>query len=223
MSTFCYSQDTLKNETKWKLGFSISPELGSKLDQKKDNYPEKTNKFWPKYALTYGTSINYQYSKNLGFFTGLDISHKGYNRKISEQYYSFPAETPTYVIERKNCTMSGIVLGAFYMFGKKNISWIGQISTSLLYYLSHESKAVFVYRGNLKNFYSIESTPLANNIDLTISPAFGIQFKLNNRLELKTLAVYRQSVLAVEKISTYNRYLYSTGINFGILYTLGNN
>ncbi|TAH27720.1 MAG: PorT family protein [Cytophagales bacterium] len=172
-----------------------------------------------KVGYTVGLNVCFNIKKFVGLETGIQYSNKGYQTK--KMNYAFVQPEPSLPEQLKliyNFHYIDIPLKVNFTIGKKKVRFftsvglvtnilIKETETSLVYYSDHTDKKIN------PTYFDYNKV----NISPTISA--GIDYKINNRMNLRVEPTFRYGVLKIID-EPVTEYLYSSGLNISYYFGL---
>jgi len=219
-----YGQDKSKeNPTsdfkRIQIGINISPDICYRT--LKNNSGSSTGDLYiklynenetVKVGYTAGLNICFNIKKFFGLETGIQYSNKGYQTKLIDLIFGQPVpSSPNKGKFIYNFHYIDIPLKANFTIGKKKVRFFTSVGVTANIFIKGTQTSVLVYSDRSDK----KTNP--TNFDykkLNISPAIsvGIDYKINNRMNLRVEPTFRYGVLKIIDTSVTG-YLYNAGLN----------
>lgn len=173
----------------------------------------------PKIGFTTGMNILFNIKKNISVEAGIQYSNKGYQTKLYEANFITPdggGEDPLLPDKLKyiyNYHYMDIPLKANLTFGKNKLRFISSLGLTTNVFIKETQTSIQVYSNRT------ERNTVPTNIEykrFNLSPTIsaGIDYKLNNRMNLRIEPTFRYGVLKIIDASVTG-YLFNGGLNIG--------
>ncbi len=214
--------DTTKTH-KWELGGSFSPEYSYrtlKADETSQTIKEIRDTLEvAKFGYTVGLNLLYRLNNRLTIETGILLSDKGEKTKKTS-FTDVPAgQKIMYYTYKYNYYYLGIPLKANYSIttGKLNLYVTAGVSANI--FLTQKTTLITGHDSKDWERNTTQTKSGFNSVNFAMLAGLGLQYKLNNKINIKVEPLYTRSLTSVIN-APVKSYLYSTGINFGISKTL---
>jgi hypothetical protein len=168
----------------------------------------------PKGSYTFGLNFCYNLSKKIGLETGIQFSNKGF--QTTDVILNFAQPEPSLPDKFKNIynfNYLDIPLKANLTFGKKKIRFISSVGIVTNLLVNSNITTVKTFKDHTEYKTNPISMVVIQKINLSPMLSFGIDFKMNDRMNLKIEPTLRFGVLKITDAPTSD-YLYNGGINF---------
>lgn len=172
-----------------------------------------------KLGYTTGLNVCFNINKSIGLETGIQYSNKGYQTKMRDLKYTLPEPDLPYKAKRRyNFHYIDIPVKANFTFGKKKVRFFTSAGITTNIFLQETQTLVLVYTDRT----SRETNPTNykfNRINISPTISAGIDYKINDRTNLRVEPTFRYGVLKIIDESL-TEYIYSGGLNIGYYYGL---
>ncbi|MES2621388.1 MAG: porin family protein [Bacteroidota bacterium] len=227
----CYGKDKTKETSsadfrRVQIGINVSPDicfrtlknndgsLTSDLVVKLNNENETV-----KVGYTTGLNVCFNIKKFVGLETGIQYSNKGYQTKMEHLIYAQPE--PGFPNKAKfiyNFHCIDIPVKANFTIGKKKVRFFTSVGLTTNILFKETATNVYVYSDRkVRKTYPTRYDYKRINISPTIS--VGIDYKINNRMNLRVEPTFRYGVLKIID-APVTGYLYSGGLNISYYFGL---
>ncbi len=242
ISTGLFAQDQQKSAPaadfkKFQVGINVSPDYSFRVLKNNDgsaysNDVIKSRNSYevPKLSYTAGLDLTYNFKKHIGIEIGIQYSNKGYQTRMQDLIlgsmidprrgfaYSTTGPVPTQGKIIYNDYYLDIPLKANFTLGEKKIRFIVSAGIVTNIFLKETVTSVFDYQDGSHTRKTTASGYDYNQLDISPMISAGINWKLNNRSDLKIEPTFRYGVLKIID-APVTGYLWSAGLNVG--YYLG--
>ncbi|MCK9451593.1 MAG: PorT family protein [Bacteroidales bacterium] len=169
-------------------------------------------------GYTVGLSLLYKPWERFSFETGLLFSNKGYQTKYIGMYDVMP---PAPVFENRakrnyQYYYLDIPLKVNYFVLTGSVKLFASAGLSASIFLDEREKVTFEHP---KSTEIIKSDTDFSAISVAVILGAGIDYTINNRLNLRIEPVFRHAIIPLLD-APIKEYHYSIGANFGLYYTL---
>jgi len=167
--------------------------------------------------------------KNIGIELGIQFSNKGYQANVENLTFGdlidprrgfvYTTLLPTKVRFIYNYYYFDIPLKINYIFGKKKIRFITSAGLATNIFIKETLSSIIDYSDGTSEKYSQQSSDENNTVNLSPFVSAGIDYKLNERNNLRIEPTFRYGVL---KINNYpiSDYLWNAGLNISYYFGL---
>lgn len=183
--------------------------------------------------LGYTTGINmiFNLNKNIGIGAGIQYSNKGYQIKSQDLTYGSMIDprrgftnntsgaTLTSVRFIYNHHYIDIPLKVNFSFGKKKIRFVTSVGVSTNIFITETSTIVLKYSDGTKDRDTQQTTYNYNKVNLSPFVSAGIDWKFNDRNNLKIEPTVRYGVLKIID-APVTGYLWNAGLNISYYFGL---
>ena len=150
----------------------------------------------------------------MGFETGIQYSNKGYENKgvlfFEDVIIYPPLIAHLYHKLVYNFHYLDVPLMANFSFGKRKIRFISSAGITTNFLIKQKAKSI----SDDGNSSSFASSMAFNTINFSPTISFGIDYKINEALNLRVSPTFRYGVSKIIDASITD-YLWNTGINVG--------
>ncbi|MGC4103306.1 outer membrane beta-barrel protein [Ferruginibacter sp.] len=211
-----------KNSSSTLLGLSFSPDHSFRTlvyhsgDAPTDLVIKSRNdNELAKFGYTAGLNVYFKCSRRVGFETGIQYANKGYQTKEQQLVYAPPDNTlPS--TQKINYTYQyiGIPLKLKLHFGTGQLQFntgLGFVTSILL---NAKENITYGYLNGTSQKKSSSSTSGFKKLDFSPVISAGVNYQLNNKLQLFAEPSFRYNVLKT-KDASISEHLWSAGLNVG--------
>lgn len=173
-----------------------------------------------KFGFTTGLNARIDFSKQFGFETGIQYSGKGYKTKNQDLLYLPP--NPFLPVKARTVYSYhyiGIPLKARFTLGEGKARFISGIGFMTNFLLKARQATTFEYADGRKDKRSQASTSDFKAVDISSMLSLGIDYKINEKLNLVAEPVFRYGVLKTAD-NPVKEYLWNAGLNIVLYYGL---
>lgn len=228
LSNLGFSQSYQSDFSKrFSFGVSFSPDytyrtLKSNVDEL-DFIDIRNESESARFGFTTGLSVKYLLSERWVLESGLQYADRGDKMETEDTGYVFPEDGSDPVIPDKTESINhyyflGVPLKVnFYLLNKRcNVFLSGGVSTD--FFSGSNTKQIHTIDGEKQiSSYSEEGVDF-NTINFVGLAGFGIDYRINEKLELRFEPMLRYSFSSLTSYSDLHTYLYSYGLNFAIYF-----
>lgn len=204
---------------KVQFGINISPDICFRTLKNNDTDPsndfvldERNKNETFKLGYTGGLNVCYNFNKNIGLEAGIQYSNRGYQSNFLDiiNGQSEP-HMPNKMKFIYNYYYLDIPLKINYSVGKKKVRFFASLGFSTNILMTANESDLFIYSDHaLKKTFT--SNYDYSKLNLTPIGSVGIDYKINNRMNLRVEPTFRYGVFKI--IDTpITGYLYSGGLN----------
>lgn len=171
--------------------------------------------------LGYTTGLNACYNINnfLGLESGIQYSNKGYQTKKQDLIFENPDPTlPEKSQFIYNLHYIDIPLKVNFTAGKKKVRFFTSAGLTANIFIKKTQTTIFVYSDRTERNANPSNFDF-NRINISPTASIGIDYKINERMNLRVEPTFRYGVLKIID-SPVTGYLYSGGLNIGYYFGL---
>ena len=228
-----YGQDDKKTDSSFdfkriQIGINFSPDYNYRT--LKDNDTNSVNSIIidirndqeiAKFGYSTGLNVCYNFTKTIGLETGIHYTEKGFQTKKLDIVGNQPDPSlPNNIKFIYNFFYIDIPLKANIMFGRKRISFFSSIGFITNIFIKETSTSILEFSNGRIEKKTQPSTMLHyNKVNISPSISTGIDFKMNDRMNLKIEPIFRYGVFKIINASITD-YLWNVGINITYYYKL---
>lgn len=184
-----------------------------------------------KFGYTTGLNICFNFKKFVALETGIQYSNKGYQAlmkdltygdMIDPRYgfiYATSGTAPTKAKFIYNYHYIDIPLKVNFTFGKKKIRLISSVGLTTNIFIKETSASVLEYSDGKTDRKNYPTTFDYNKINISPIISVGIDYKINNRMNLRIEPTFRYGVLKIINTPIIG-YLWNGGLNIGYYFGL---
>jgi hypothetical protein len=168
----------------------------------------------PKGSYTYGINFCYNLSKKIGLETGIQFSNKGF--QTTDVILNFAQPDPSLPDKFKNIynfNYLDIPLKANLTVGKKKIRFISSVGIITNFLINSNTTTVNTFKDHTEYKTDPITMVIIKKINLSPLLSFGVDYKINNRMNFKIEPTLRFGILKITDAPSSD-YLYNGGINF---------
>lgn len=178
----------------------------------------RNNEEIPKIGFTPGLNTLFNLKNNMSVEVGIQYSNKGFQTKMLE-LFPFQPNDPLVPNETKfiyNYHYLDIPLRFNYVFGKKKIRFLTSAGVTTNVFIEETQKSIRIYSDRTEK--NTEPTNIEyNRFNITPTLSFGIDYKINNKMNLRIEPIFRYGILKIID-APITGYLYNTGLNVGFYF-----
>ena len=224
----CSQDAPVKEESKFSLGFSFSPDYCYRVLK-----PDAASQWIadhrdsievPKFGFTSGVNLDWHISQRFTLRAGMHLSDKGERIPIRDAVWITTSPTPDPTLPKRYSFnyhylyLDFPVTVNFFILTKRTKLFLSAgISTNL--FLTQMTTTYYEYEnGETKRNRSFGNNGF-NRINLALVGGIGLGFDISEKMFLRLEPTYRRSMFSIID-APINGYLYSFGLNAGIYYQL---
>ncbi|HLP34104.1 MAG TPA: porin family protein [Bacteroidia bacterium] len=226
-----YAQDKPKETTgtnfrKVQIGFNFSPDLCYRTLKNNDGsqvsdiiVDSRDDMETSKFGYTSGFNVCFNIKKSFGLETGIQYSNKGYQTRMSDLRFALPNPgMPQQAKTKYNFHCIDIPVKANLIIGKKKVRFFTSAGVTTNISIKETQIMVLVYSDHTSRETN-QTTDSFKRINISPSISAGIDYKINDRSNLRVEPTFRYGILKIidESVAAY---LYSYGLNIGYYYGL---
>lgn len=229
-----YGQETPASDFKrFQIGVNFSPDVAYRLlaVEKGANIPPSFAKNFdtleiPKFGYTGGITFCYNIKSFVGIEVGVQYSNKGYQSKkqnlLDSMSLNNHGQLELFYISSKyayNFHYIDIPVKVNFTVGKKKVRFFSSVGlvTNILVKATYTS---IIEKGSNTKTSTTDKFPVDfNRVNFSPMLSLGIDYKINDRMNLRVEPTFRFGVLKHTNTPAYN-YLYSGGINLAYYFGL---
>ncbi len=222
-----FGQETLAPAFKrFQFGINISPDAcyrtlknndGSSTSEIIIRVRDDSETF--KLGYTAGLNVCYNINRHFGIETGIQYSNKGYRTK--NKNLSWGSSSPDLPIKSKfiyDYHYIDIPLKLNYTIGHRKVRFIASAGLTANIFIKETQRHVLENEDGKKNRSKITNPYDYEKLNVSPTIGIGIDYRLNNRLNLRLEPTFRYGILALIKGNPITGYLYSGGLNIGLYF-----
>lgn len=203
------------------IGVNVSPDICSRTIQNNGS----TGGFIPaindyetfKFGYTAGLNVCFNLKNFLGLETGIQYSNKGYQTKFEDLIFaqSFPT-FPNKVKYIYNFHYIDIPVKVNFTFGKKKVRFFTSVGITTNVFIKETQTRISEYsEGTSKG--KMPTGIDYNRFNLSPTISVGIDYKINERMNLRVEPTFRYGVLRIID-APVTGYLYNAGLNISFYF-----
>lgn len=228
MSVSAVAQNNSTNQQKsFVFGFSFSPDYTYrtlKTDIDDMGFIDMRDELESaRFGFTTGLSVKYILNHRWVLESGLQYADRGDKIETEDTDYIFPEDGSDPFVPEKSKSINhyyylGVPLKANFYLVNKNVKVFLSAGLSFDFFSGSKVKQVYTYEGEtIKSSYSEENVDF-NGINYVGLAGFGVEYAINNKLELRLEPIVRYSFSSLTTYTDIKTYLYSAGINFAVYF-----
>ncbi len=212
---------------KVQIGINVSPDIcyrtlknndgssTSDLIMKLDNENQTA-----KVGYTAGLNVCFSINKFFGLETGIQFSNKGYQTKFTDLIFEQPENSslPDKAKFIYNFHCIDIPIKANFTIGEKKIRFFTSVGLTTNILIKAASTSVLVYPDHTDRKINQTNSDY-NKVNISPTVSVGIDYKINNRMNLRVEPTFRYGVLKIID-APVTGYLYSGGLNLNYYFGL---
>lgn len=174
-----------------------------------------------KFGYTTGLNACFNFTKRLGFETGIQYSDKGYQTKKQDLFYPPPPD-PAAPVKAKfiyHYRYIDIPLKMNFTAGKSKIRFISSAGLTINFFMKETVTGIYEYANGKKEKKHQQSTFDYNKVNLSPMISLGLEYKLRDNIRVSAEPVFRYGVLKIID-QPVTAYLWDAGLNIGFYYGL---
>ncbi len=221
-----YGQEIKKDSTgadlkKVLIGVNFSPDVCYRTLKNIDGSATDFIKYWNghdiiKFGYTTGFDICLNISKNIGLEMGIQYSNKGFQTKKMELSFWTPEpNAPTKIAHRYNYHYLDIPLKANFTLGKKKVRFFSSAGLCVNFLVKKTITSISEYSDGRTNRSTYPSGSDNNILNLSPILSAGIDYKINNQMNLRIEPTFRYEILKVYDGPIISENLWNAGLNIG--------
>lgn len=228
ITSFCsYGQSTVSNDFKrFQIGINFSPDVAYRILKRNDGSSTSNTMIdWrnknevPKFGYTAGLNFGYNIKSFIGIETGIQYSNKGFQTKKQTLTFDplFGISSITYK-SIEDFHYIDIPVKVNLTIGKQKVRFFTSIGLITNILVQATNTSIFEENGKVTKDTD-KSTWDYNRINLSPMLSLGIDYKINNQMNLRVEPTFRFGALKI--IDTpITSYLYCGGINVSYYFGL---
>jgi hypothetical protein len=230
-SFICYGQDKTKEAptTDFKrvqIGINFSPDVCFRTLKNNDGsssselvIDNRNERETVKFGYTTGLNVCFKINKFVGMETGIQYSNKGYQTKMQDLISDQPAPSlpnQSKFIYDFHCIDIPVKIN--FTIGKKKFRFFTSVGVMTNIFIKETQTSILVYSDRTDEKTSPTNFNY-NKINISPTISVGIDYKINDRMNLRVEPNFRYGVLKI--IDTpVTAYLYSGGLNISYYFGL---
>lgn len=222
-----------QSEENWSLGFQIAPNYSYRIAKKINDYPIHTshqpsynvNEEYNKYGWHFSTNFSKRIAKSINLNLGILIDNQGYKTR---DMYSYNTHIYT------NGNISSLTKKYFYTYNYRYLGLnIGltekyKINNKIYFFVNNGINYYFLKRLIFISSYDVE--PYKGDIewanDFSLFIATGLTYQVQKEISFSIQPFFNCFLTPLGNSGAndsgrYDQYFYSTGIEFGLKYSIG--
>jgi len=227
-----YGQDTLKSKPtkdfkRVLIGVNFSPDYCYRTLKNNDGSSSSTfvlesrnDREIAKFGYTAGLNVCYNFTNLIGIETGVQYSNKGYQTKMQDLIWGQPDPSlPTKAKFIYNDNYIDIPLKVNFTFGKKKFRFCASAGLTTNIFINETSTSVQEFSDGDQKKQTSKTSFSYKRIDLSPTVSIGVDYKINNKMNLKVEPTFRYGVLKIID-SPVTGYLWNAGLNISYYFGL---
>lgn len=222
-----FAQDNFK---RFQIGVNFLPDVDYRLLQQNTSSSigvkliiNQRNKVEvPKFGYTTGLNFCYNIKSFVGIEVGVQYSNKGYQSKKQDLYFDFNGSTyiltGDYFKYVDEFHYIDIPVKVNFTVGKKKVRFFTSVGLVTNMLVRANEVVVWTENGTIHKSTNNE-TKNCNRVNLSPMLSLGIDYKINNKMNLRVEPTARFGVLSVLD-GSIKEYLYSGGLNLSYYFGL---
>ena len=219
-----YGQDntklaTISNFKRVQIGINISPDICFRTRKNIDGgslgdiIVNEYNKIETiKISYSAGLNVCFNIKKFVSLEAGIQYSNKGYRTKFLDLVFEQPDPSlPEKVKMIYSYHYIDIPVKVNFTIGKKKVRFFTSVGVTTNIFIEETQIGVLVYSDRTERKTSSTNTDY-NNVNISPTISVGIDYKINNRMNLRVEPTFRYGVLKITDTPVRD-YLYSGGLN----------
>jgi Outer membrane protein beta-barrel domain len=228
-----HGQDTPKSKLpkgfkKILIGFNISPDYNNRILRNNDGAGTsgliidlRNKRETGRLGFTTGVNICFNFTKNMGFETGIQYSGKGYQIPTYDLVYAVPDPTAPVrakFVYRYHYIDIPLKINITKGNGKLRFIAAAGITTNILIRAMETTILEYAYNSKRDEMTS-ESPYNFKNINISPTISLGIDYRINDKMNLRAEPTFRYGLL--KNINApIAEHLWNAGLNMGFYYGL---
>ena len=226
LSLTVLGQDT-KPLQKILIGFNFSPDYAYRVLKNGDGSSStdlviktRNDIEIAKFGYTTGLNACFNFSKRVGFETGIQFSNKGYKNIIRNLVY-FPPNSSLPINSKTVYAYQyiGIPIKAKFSFGKSKVRVVSGVGFITNFLVNFRQVITYKYADGKTEKRSQSSKDGFKSVDISPLISLGIQYKLNDKMHLLTEPTFRYGLIKT-KDAPVTENLWNAGLNIVFYYGL---
>ncbi len=221
------TKDVIQSDFKrFQIGINFSPDICFRTLKINENHStsnlvlNQRNKIETmKFGYTSGLNVCFSITKFIGMETGIQYSNKGYQTKFIDLTSNQPDPSiPNKIKIIYNFHFIDIPLKVNFTLGKKKVRFFSSVGLTANILIKETQTSILVF----SNHTDKQTQPTSYDYNKTnISPtiSLGIDYKINNRMNLRVEPTFRYGVLKIIN-APLTGYLYNGGLNISYYFGL---
>lgn len=219
---------------KWQFGFNLSPDycfrtlVANSSATSQGVQIVRDDSEGPKLGYTSGLVVAYNFNKSIRLEMGLLFSNKGYQFKKTDLTFGDMIDPRRgFVYSSSDGTIESVkfIYSYYYIdvpakvnfaFGKRKIRLLTSVGLVTNIFLNETSTSVLYFEDGSKNRNTSATTDDYNRINLSPQLGAGIDWKLNEKSNLRIEPTFRYGMLSIID-APITGYLWSFGLNINYL------
>ena len=231
-SLTAYGQDTLKSKPtrdfkRILIGVNFSPDYCFRTLKNNDGSSSSTfvmnsrnDREIAKFGYTASLNLCFNFTEHIGLETGIQYSNKGYQTKMQDLFWGQPDPSlPTKAKFVYSDLYIDIPLKANFTFGKRKFKFCSSAGLTTNIFIKETSTSIQEFSNGDTKKQTSKTIFSYKRVDLSPRVSIGLDYKINNRMNLKVEPTFRYGVLKI--IDTpVTGYLWNAGLNISYYFGL---
>ena len=208
------------------IGIIVSPDICFRTLKNNDGSPisdltltYRNNRETIKIGYTAGLNACFNFKNIIGLETGVQYSNKGYQTKIEDITFGQPDPSlPDKFKYIYDYHYIDIPVKANFTIGKKKVRFFTSIGVTTNILIKYTETCILVYSDHTNRETNSTSFNY-NKVNISPTISVGIDYKINNRMNLRVEPTFRFGVLKIID-APVTGYLYNGGFNISYYFGL---